>query len=451
MPRLRQSAQRLTRDTRNLVENVIKSFGVKGVSMLVNLASTPAYLAYFDNNEILGLWFTLIQMLTWLLTCDMGVGNGLRNELVVALASGHRSDAKKLISSSYVFLCTIGSIVLIVVLSLSTMVDWFVVFNIDERSIAYKDLQSTITIILASIVIQLVLRLITSILYALQKAYIPGVISLLTNFALLTYCLGVNWIEAPHDLVSLACVYAISVNAPLLAASIVVFGKRPELRPSLRMAEKSCADSVLKVGLAFLWLQMMSLLLNNSSSYLITILIGNAAVVEYQIYYRIFTIASTVAMLCTTPVWSAATKAKAEGSYSWLWTIYRLFCMLAVLATVLQFLLCIPLQFVFDVWLGKQAIRADGITSLLFAFYGSLVVWSNVVTTFANGLQELKLQAFLLTFGAFVNIPISIGLTQLWPNYQMIVIANCLAYIPSVVVQTIWMTRYLRDMVAQFR
>lgn len=449
MPRLHRSTWRLTGDTRNLAENVVKSFGVKGVSMLVTLASTPAYLAYFDNNEVLGLWFTLIQVLTWLLTCDMGVGNGLRNELVVALASGNKSDAKKLVSSSYCFLCAIGGVVLLAVLFFSNIVNWFIVFNIDGESIAYGDLRSTITVILASVVIQLVLRLITSILYALQKAYLPGVISLLTNSTLLVYCLGVVWTGATHDIVTLAWVYAAAVNIPLLVASIAVFSKRPDLRPTLREADKSRATRVLKVGLAFLWLQMMSLLLNNSSSYLITILIGNSAVVEYQIYYRIFTIASTVALLCTTPVWSATTKAKTEGSYTWLWNIYKLFCMLAVLATALQFLLCIPLQAIFDIWLGEQAIYASPITSLIFALYGSLVVWSNVVTTFANGLQELKLQTIFLTLGAFINIPISIALTQVYPNYLMIVVSNIIAYIPSVVVQMTWMTRYLRGKINQ--
>lgn len=447
MPRMHQSARRLTGDTRSLAENVVKSFGVKGVSMLVTLASTPAYLAFFDNNDVLGLWFTLIQVLTWLLTCDMGVGNGLRNELVVALASGNRSDAKKLVSSSYVFLCAIGGVVLLVVLFLSGIVDWSVVFNIDERSIDYGDLRSTITIILASVVIQLVLRLVTSILYALQKAYLPGVISLLTNSTLLVYCLGVVWAGTPHNIVTLAWVYAAAVNIPLLVVSIAIFGKRPDLRPSLREADKSRAVRVLKVGLAFLWLQMMSLLLNNSSSYLITILIGNAAVVEYQIYYRIFTIASTVALLCTTPVWSATTKAKTESNYTWLWKIYKLFCMLAALATALQFLLCVPLQMIFDIWLGEQAIQADLVASLIFALYGSLVVWSNVVTTFANGLQELKLQTIFLTLGAFINVPISIALTRLYPSYLMIVVSNIISYIPSIVVQTTWMTRYLRNKV----
>ena len=252
MPNLNKMVQRFTGDTKNLLGNVVKSFGVKGASMLVALASTPAYLAFFDNNEILGLWFTLIQVLTWLLTCDMGIGNGLRNELVVALASGHKSDAKKLVSSSYVFLCTIGGAVLLAVLFLSSIIDWSIVFNIDERSIAYGDLQATITIILASVVIQLVLRLITSILYALQKAYLPGVISLLTNSILLAYCVGAVWAGAQHNIVTLAWVYAAAVNVPLFVTSFIVFNRHSDIRPSFRAAEKSRAMRVLKVGLAFL-------------------------------------------------------------------------------------------------------------------------------------------------------------------------------------------------------
>lgn len=447
VPKMKSLLSGKAASTRELVNNIVLSFGVKGLSLLVVLATTPAYLAYFDDGEILGLWFTLISILTWILTCDMGVGNGLRNELVYALSSDDVEEAKSLVSSSYVFLCSVAGVVLLAVLFLANAVNWFVVFNIDESSISFADLKTAITIILLSVVIQFVLRLITSVLYSLQKAFLPGFISLLTNAALLVYCLWAPAAGVRYDIVSLAIVYAFAVNVPLLLTSVFVFTLlRPDIRPSFRAARKDLAFRVLKLGAAFLWLQFMALLLNNSSSYLIALLMGNTQVVEYQIYYRIFTIASTVSLLCTTPVWSAATKAKSEGNYAWLWKIYKLFAILSVVAAMAEFVLCLPLQTVFNFWLGAEAIEVSWTSALMFALYGSLIVWSNVVTTFANGLQELRLQTVFLTIGAFANIPIAIIFSHIFGSYLAIVASNIIAYLPYLLVQTIWMTGHLRTM-----
>lgn len=433
-------------NTRELVKNIILSFGVKGLSLVVVLASTPAYLAYFDNKEVLGLWFTLVSILTWILTCDMGVGNGLRNELVYALESDDPNEARIVVSSSYVFLCAVGCVVLFAVLFLSNIVDWFAVFNIGDSSISYLDLKIAITAILVSVILQFILRLISSILYALQIAYLPGLIALITNSILLFYCVGTVAIGVEHDIVSLAFVYIFAVNAPLLVTSLMVFFRlRPDLRPSFRFAKKDRAIRVVKLGLTFLWLQMMMLLLNNISSYLIALFVGNSQVVEYQIYYRIFTIALSVAVLFTTPVWSAATKAKTEGDYTWLWKLYKISMLLTLASAVVQFALCLPLQLVFDLWLGAQTIEVSPVAAMIFAAYGSLLVWSNVISTYANGLQELRLQTIFLTVGAVINVPAAIVLLNWSGSYLGMVVASIIAYLPYLVVQTVWMTKHLKS------
>ena len=92
--------------TRELIKNIGLSFVVKGPSLIVVLAATPAYLAYFDNKEVVGLWFTLISILSWILTCDMDIGIGLRNELVYALTAGDSNAFKIQILSSGEMLST---------------------------------------------------------------------------------------------------------------------------------------------------------------------------------------------------------------------------------------------------------------------------------------------------------------------------------------------------------
>lgn len=431
--------------SQSLLRNIVLSLGVKGGSLFVALFTTPAYIAFFNNNEILGLWFTLLSVLSWILNCDMGIGNGLRNKLVAAISENDEARQRTLVSSSYAFLGAVAIVVALAILACSRIVDWNAVFNIPASLVDRQMLSVAIGVILLAVCLQLILNLVTSILYALQLAFVPGLLNLATNVAMLFYCLATTLIGVHGSILSMAIAYCFAVNVPLAVATVCVFSKAaPQLRPSPRAARWAEALSVLRLGAAFLWLQFMAMLLNNTSSYLITILIGNEAVVEYQIYYRIFTLASSLTLLCSTPIWSATTKAQAEDDYRWVLRVFKLFAVFGVAIVVAQFALCVPLQLIFDLWLGEGTIEAEPLPSLAFALYGSLVVWSYVVTCFANGLNELRLQTILLTFGAVINIPIACVLARLTDSYLSVVVANIIAYIPYLVGQTVWLIRYLK-------
>lgn len=431
--------------TQSLAANILLSFGVKGGSLVVGLLTTPVYIAYFDDNEVLGLWFTLLSVLTWILNCDLGIGNGLRNKLVEAIAEQDKARQRRLVSSSYAFLGAVAAVVMAAVLLVALFVDWNVVFNIESAVIGREALLSSILVVLAAVCLQIILRMVTSVLYALQLAFVPGLLNLTTNILMLLYCATVITTGGAGSLFNMAVAYCLAVNFPLAVSTAYVFTRMaPELRPRLSAIDWREAADVLKLGAAFLWLQFMAMLLNNTSSYLITILIGNEAVVEYQVYYRIFTLASSFTLLCSTPIWSATTRAKAEGDYRWVYRVFKLLTLLGLFLAVFEFVLCIPLQFIFDVWLGEATIKVSGTAALLFALYGSLSMWSYIVTCFANGLNELKLQTVLLTFGAIINIPLACIFSQVAGSYLSVVVANIIAYIPYLIGQTVWLVRYLR-------
>ena len=69
----------------NLSKNIIGSFGLKFFGMLTSLLTLPAYLNYFQDKSILGSWFAILSILNWVLTFDLGVGNGMRNYIVKSL------------------------------------------------------------------------------------------------------------------------------------------------------------------------------------------------------------------------------------------------------------------------------------------------------------------------------------------------------------------------------
>lgn len=430
-----------------IIINAIKSFGVKGLSLLIAFFTTPAYMRYFPNNEVLGIWFTILSVLAWILNCDLGIGNGLRNQLVYCINSKDWEDGKRYISSSYIFLCIIGAVILCAISFAGMFVNWNRVFNISESVLSANILSSAIRILLVAIVLQFVLRLVTSILYALQQAFVPGFLNLITNVLMLAVVLLLNNFKSNNDFVLLAWVYLFCVNIPLVIATVWVFSSRlKNARPSIKAFRFSYATAILKVGGVFLLLQLVAMVVDNTNSYLITLFIGNAAVVEYQLYYKIFSLPLTMVMLLSTSLWSTITKAKAEENWKWLENGFKKFMFIVFGIAFCEFALVVPLQLIFNAWLGDERIYVNYGIAAIFAFSAAVMSWRTVVASFANGLCELKIQAIYMTIGAIINIPLAYVLSQEVQSYTAIVIANIISMLPFCVVQTVWCVRYLKKM-----
>ena len=70
--------------------------------MLVSLLMLPAYMHYFQSNTVLGMWFTVVQLLNWIMLLDFGVGGGLRNKIIEPLKHANKNRVISLISAAYI-------------------------------------------------------------------------------------------------------------------------------------------------------------------------------------------------------------------------------------------------------------------------------------------------------------------------------------------------------------
>lgn len=433
-----------------VLRNTLMSAVVKGGSLFIALFTTPAYMHFFNNDEVLGVWFTLLSVLAWILNCDMGIGNGLRNHLVYAINEKDWDRARKYISSSYLFLSGIGAIILLGVVVAGNFVSWNTVFNIQSEIVAANTMTKALQILLASIILQFVLRLVTSILYALQEAFVPGLLNLSTNVMMLGFVLLSNALGKNNSLVSLASAYLVAVNLPLIVATFWVFTKKiPQTRPSVSFFRKDYALSILKVGTAFLWLQVIAMVVDNTNNYLITLFVGNSAVVEYQVYNKIFNLPMIMVMLVTTSLWSTLTKAKAENDWEWIQASYSKYMKIALLLGAAEFAVIIPLQWIFNFWLGDKTIQVNYGIAAIFALSGTIMSLRTILANYSNGLCELKIQTVFMTIGAVVNIPLAYIFSRISESYISIVLANIISMVPYCIAQMLWCRKYFKAKVEQ--
>ena len=79
MGKIDQFLKNTNKDTINVIRNIFNSVIIKGGGIVVGLLTTPAYMNYFENHEILGVWFTILSVISWMLNFDLGIGKDVAN------------------------------------------------------------------------------------------------------------------------------------------------------------------------------------------------------------------------------------------------------------------------------------------------------------------------------------------------------------------------------------
>lgn len=443
---LKNKLKNINSNSRAIAYNTFGAFVIKGTALLISLFTMPAYIRYFDNQQVLGLWFTILAVLSWVLTFDLGIGNGLRNHLVPAIVNRDQSKIKKYVSSAYIVIGVVVVISIIISLLFFRYINWNIIFNVSNNLVSKKTLNITVGIVFSGIMVQFLLSLITSILYAMQKSALINFLSLLTSIINLTYVSFSSKSDVSTNLVSLAIVYVLAVNIPLLMVTIIVFFKDLKgCKPALKFFEVKYAKEIMKLGGKFFWVQIMYMVITATNEFLITWFTAPEMVVEYQIYNKLFTLIGIIFTLTLTPIWSAVTKAITEKNFTWIKKLYKILKVMTVVAVFFEFFMILFLQVVINLWLGKNGIQVNYLYAIIFAIFGSMIIWNGVISSIANGCGELKTQVIFFTVGAIIKIPIAWILVGLLDSWVGVIIANIIAMGLYCVIQPIWLNRFLNN------
>lgn len=423
-----------------LYKNVLMSLGIKGVAIIVSLINMPVFMDYFNDTVVLGLWFTLLSMLNWILTFDLGIGNGLRNHLVVSLENRDNEECRHLISSSYWSVGGIAFFLSIITFVLVPLINWNSICNISTNTISPEVLVRTLRTLLIGIWIQFLLKLINSILYAMQKSAIPNLLLLLSNLLLLLSTFVLRGESVQNNLIRLAYAYIFTSTIPMLVATIVVF--RTTLREvgiKISYWTKRHTKKVVGLGLSFLFLQLLSMASFNTREFYIMRFVDPSGVVDYQIYHKLFSLISTFFVLATTPFWSAITQALAQKDVSWIRQTYKKGLKLFGLFSAGSMIVIGLAQFLVKLWLGKKAIDINGWYSCLFAIINIEYMWINLHSQFENGMGKLRIQKIGYVISTILIPLISIILTSISKQWVMVLIANIIALLPMCIMQPLFL------------
>ena len=118
-----------------LYKNVAMSFLLKGGSAIITLLMVPLTLTCLGEYKN-GVWLTISSLLVWIDQMDIGLGNGLRNNLATCMAHDDIMGARRATSSTLAMLIFIILPITSFLCLLVVTTDVYTFFNVDMALIS---------------------------------------------------------------------------------------------------------------------------------------------------------------------------------------------------------------------------------------------------------------------------------------------------------------------------
>ncbi len=165
----------------------------------------------------------------------------------------------------------------------------------------------------------------------------------------------------------------------------------------------------MSLGIKFFIIQMAAVIFYQTSNIIIAHLFGPEQVTPYNIAYKYFSVITMSFTILMVPLWSAYTEAWIKKDMSWIKNSINKLIIIWVLIALAVLIMFIFSAFIYRMWVGKE-IKVPISVSATMAIYVIVNGWCGIFSQFLNGVGKIKLQLYISTLGALINIPLAIFL-----------------------------------------
>ena len=390
--------------------NVLGSFGVKAISIVVSLVLVPLTIGYVSS-ELYGIWLTLATVISWATVFDLGFSNGVRNKIAECIALGNWEKARQYVSTAYFYFTLLFVPLSLVFFFVCSYINWVTLLNVDT---GYQDLiVRVIRIIVIFFCLSMVVNIQITVLRALQMNFLSSAFAAGGQVLVLivTYILTVT---TEPSLVYLAYVISACPLIVSLGCSFWLYGfKYKKLAPSLQCIDTTLVHDVLSLGLKFFIIQIAVLVLYQTMNIIISHVAGPESVTEYNVVYKYISIPMVATTMLVDPFWSAFTDAYTVKDFAWMRRSYAklLRIYVYIIITVLALFAVYPIAF--RLWLGdKVEIHFSLVLSV--TIYVLIMIWQSIHSALKNGSGCIKITLFTSIFMTMVNIPLALWLGRFY-------------------------------------
>lgn len=390
--------------TQTIKKNILGSFAVKGISILVSLALVPMTLGYVSS-EIYGVWLIISSILHWLVYMDVGFTLGLKNRLAEALAKQDYDKGRSLVSTTYYIMAIIFVPIAIISLIISPYINWCSIFNVNH--IYQEDVLRTVQLLFAFMSLQMIVNVFVAVVAAFQKVALSSLFNVIGQAcALVIIFLMTKFV--PPSLSNLAFAFSLMPILVVTMASLIFFnGRFKRVAPSIHAIDTHYIKDLWSLGAKFFIIQVQVIVLYQATNILISHTDGPIAVTQYNIAYKVFNVLLMCYTIILNPLWPAFTDAYTKQDFTWMQRIYRKMthifyglCFITIVTTLLSPIL-------YKIWIGNKVEIPFALTTAI-AIYTLIYCWDSLQVLLINGIGTVKLQTYVVMIGLILHIPLSL-------------------------------------------
>lgn len=413
--------------------NVLYMLLIKGCSIFLGMFTVPLTLGYV-NNETYGLWLTISSMISWMSYFDIGINNGLKNNLAAAFAKNDFELGRRLVSTTYAVLILIFIPIMVVLLFVVQFIDLDSILNISSGSV--RGLRLTVCITISYFCIQFILSTLNVILLADQKPADSSFRILCTQLfsIIIIYLLTLT---TKGNLVYLCLA---STFAPLLILflfNVVLFSRRyKKIAPNIKYINFSLVPTLMNLGVKFFIIQIAVLIQFQLTNFLIMRYYGPSDVTEYNVAQKYFSMLFMVWNIIITPLWVATTDAFVREDFIWIRNALKKYFKLTLVFLSLGILMFFVSPLFFKLWLHDTVMVSKGLSFWLLVYY-FVQIFASVFVIVLNGCGVLKTQTITSIISPFVFLLVFFLLKGYGVGFYSVLIASIVANFNGIVIAPI--------------
>ena len=417
-------------------KNVVLSIAIKIGTALLSLITVNVYLGYLGSVQY-GLWLTITSVASWIGMGDLGIGNGLRNELAKAYAAKDTKKQEDLIGNSLNAFVKLSCILFLI---LSVISEGMFLTGVLER-----ELRVPLYITNFFTCISFVLGIFGTVAHAYQLGYLASGTALGCSLLNVFFVFMIAKLGGNASLVLFAVIMGIS---GILSNLILFFllNRKTGLKIAIsRNINRKIFKVVTNVGIQFFILQLCGLILYSTDNVIINNLFGGEEVTRYSIITRVYNTGDNLFSILLVSLWSATTYQYSLGNYTWIENKIKQLLLYWLGYSVGVVIVSIGFNRIVQIWLGENAMIYDPRMILVFAVCSIAGMFGSIYVNVCNGIGIIRLQMIMSAIEAVINIPLSVFLAQnMGLGIMGVKIATLICCTGANVVMPVYITRFLK-------
>lgn len=391
---------------RNTLVNVAGRF----LNVALAIAITPFLLDRLGAADY-GIWLLAMGLTFtggYLMIAELGFMQVVVRHVARCRASSDLAGASAIASTAVVAYAALGAVLAVLLIALAGPLTSAFSIPTDRADVA----RQVFAIVGFQIFLDLPAASVMSVLEAGQRYGTLRLIDAIARVAWFAGSIAVVW--AGHSVVAIA---AVSLGASILTLLGSWVAART-LEPGVRISPRRCDLRALKrLGLEappMLLLRVLSIVYSQMDRVIIGVMVSAAAVTDYEIAFKIHSVAALVLGVAPSAVMPAAAYLSAGGQAE---RLQQLFLRGTRYASAACIMLCattiIYTPFLIRSWVGSEFVRMTAATRL-FLLYPAIAVLFAIGQTILIGRGELRDLVRLQALSVGVNLVASIALVHVW-------------------------------------